>query len=102
MGYASPELPGLIKYVDQAFDHLRQEIAYAALQRCRHAVTGKVKIQPAMQLLTGDHALSAMNAKRTLNSLLGKNQNSQANTEELERELARRDGAIQKQTKRLT
>lgn len=92
VGYASPDLPGLIQHVDQALDHLHQEMAYAALRRCCHPVTGKVKIQPAMQLLTGDHALSAMNAKRILNSLLGKNQSSQVNTEELERELARRDG----------
>jgi DNA-binding NtrC family response regulator len=92
---ASPELPGLLAHMNSTLDHLRREMAYAALQRCRHPVTGKIKILPAMQLLTGDHTLSAMNAKRLLNNLLGRNQATSIGTTELENEMACRNQEFQ-------
>lgn len=72
----SPQgLKAVLKDLDSAMASVRARLAGAALAACRHPVTGKIKVQPAMQLLAGDPDMTAANAKRLLNALLGRAQN---------------------------
>ena len=80
---ASGDLNGALKQLDQAVAQVRMSLAMAALAYCRHPVSGKLKVLPAMQLLQGDQQLSSANARRLLNSLRGRAQNAPVDTEEL-------------------
>jgi len=85
------QLRGLLEELQAAVAIVHKEIALAALQTCRHPVSGKLKIQPAMQLILNDPAVSAMKAKRKLNELLGCNQDLPIDLTALEAMLAGRE-----------
>jgi CheY-like chemotaxis protein len=80
-------LRGVLTDFDAVVAEIKQELAFAALLCCRHPVSGKLKVQPAMQLITNNPALSPMNAKRKLNELLGRNQAGAIDIAELEIQL---------------
>ena len=91
VGPYMPELPGILCSLDESTGQLRRDLAYAALYRCRHPVSGKIKVQTAMQLLSGDEQLSSTNANRLLNALLGHKQTRDIDPEEIQGELDRRE-----------
>lgn len=64
-------LRGALAALDTALGYVHKQLAIAALQACRHQVSGKIKVGPAVQLLTSDAKLTTTNAARKLNSLLG-------------------------------
>ena len=84
-------LRGALNELDVVTSRIRQELAYAALQCCRHPVTRKIKVQPAMQLLTSNPELSPTNAKRKLNELLGRKQGEALDLIALDLQLKQRE-----------
>lgn len=64
-------LRGALAALDAALSQVHKQLAIAALQACRHQVSGKIKVGPAVQLLTSEAKLTTTNAARKLNSLLG-------------------------------
>jgi DNA-binding NtrC family response regulator len=89
------ELRGLLSRLEHVTEQVRREIAMAALQSCRHPVSGKIRVLPAMQLITGNASMSPLQAKRKLSEILGRNQRDGVSAEELEAELNRRMDARQ-------
>ena len=75
---------GVKARLDEAINALLLRCAVAALERCKHPITGKYKVQPAMQLLTGDANLSGTDAKRILNEILGRKKNAPLAPAEIE------------------
>lgn len=84
--------------LDQAMNVLLLRCAIAALDRCKHPVTGKYKVQPAMQLLTGDGDLSATDAKRVLNEILGRKKNAPLGSAEIEVLLRQKSSSLSDQS----
>jgi DNA-binding NtrC family response regulator len=76
-------LKGTLFTYNQASQTVKRKLAFAALHACRHPVTGKLKILPAMQLLLNDPKLTAMNAKRLLNDLLNRKQSEPIDIDEI-------------------
>jgi hypothetical protein len=80
---ADHSLRGIKTRLTSSIKELLLRCAAAALDRCRHPVSGKYRIQTAMQLLTGDDALTPTNAKRVLNEILERNRNSPISQEDI-------------------
>lgn len=83
-------LRGLLAQGEQSFGEFRRELALAALRACRHPVSGKLRVLPAMQLITGNAGMSPMQAKRKLNEILGNPQAAPLDLARIESELTLR------------
>lgn len=68
------ELKGALARLDAVSLQQRHGLAIAALKACRHPVSQKPFVLPAMQLLLSNEALTPMQARRKLNELLGRPQ----------------------------
>jgi transcriptional regulator with AAA-type ATPase domain len=77
-------LPGIKPRLENALQSLLLRCASACLNKCRHPVSGKLRLLPAMQLLTGDPGLKGTGAKRTMNELLGRKVTETVRPEDLE------------------
>ena len=79
-----PALQGFKPSVESAIRDVMRRAAGAALERCRHPVTGKIKLQPAMQLLTGNATLKGKGPERAFNEILGRTISSEISVEDIE------------------
>lgn len=79
-----PALQGFKPSVESAIRDVMKRAAGAALERCRHPITGKIKLQPAMQLLTGNPALKGKGPERVFNEILGRPVSTAISLEDLE------------------
>lgn len=77
-------IQGIKPLLESAVRSLLCKCAVICLKRCKHPVTGKIRLLPAMQLLTGNTKLKGTGAKRVLNDVLGRNQSIPITLEELE------------------
>lgn len=77
-------LQGFKPNLESAIRDVMRRAAGAALERCRHPVTGKIKLQPAMQLLTGNPALKGKGPERVFNEILGRPVSSAVAVEDIE------------------
>lgn len=77
-------LQGFKPNVESAIRDVMRRAAGAALERCRHPVTGKIKLQPAMQLLTGNPTLKGKGPERVFNEILGRPVSSAISVEDIE------------------
>lgn len=77
-------LQGFKPSVESAIRDVMRKAAGAALERCRHPVTGKIKLQPAMQLLTGNPTLKGKGPERVFNEILGRPVSSAVSVEDIE------------------
>ncbi|MFH7042214.1 sigma 54-interacting transcriptional regulator [Paucibacter sp. JuS9] len=64
-------LRGALTAIDDLVFRMKVQTALRALRHCRHPVSGKIRVLPAMQLLMDDPRLTSMAAKRLLNQALG-------------------------------
>ena len=64
-------LNGLKPKLDYAINKLLLRATAACLETCRHPVTGKLRLLPAMQILSGNQSMKSTAAKRLINSLFG-------------------------------
>lgn len=84
-----PVIRGIKPLLEEVFQYLRKQLAGAALERCRDPVTGKLNLQGAMRLLSGDQVLKGKEPRRQLNEILGRKPRDVRLTEEELEELVR-------------
>jgi hypothetical protein len=77
-------LQGFKPIVESALSTVIRRAAGAALERCRHPVTGRIKLQPAMQLLTGNPALKGKGPERLFNEIYGRPRSLAVSIDDLE------------------
>lgn len=77
-----PVIRGIKPLLEEVFQYLRKQLAGAALERCRDPVSGKLNLQGAMRLLSGDQALKGKEPRRQLNEILGRKPRDARFTEE--------------------
>lgn len=80
-----PNLPEAKPKLEAAFRKLLQRVAGAALERCRDPLTGELKRQTAVRLLTGDLSLKGKSPARIINDILGRKQEDSLTDQDLER-----------------
>jgi len=75
---------GALKQLRAETARRERRLACHALERCRHPVTGKLKIQPAMQYLMDDPTMTPMGAKRMIQKLMATTQRGEFSVERVE------------------
>ena len=76
-------LAGIKPRLENALRLLLLNCTVACLEHCRHPVTRKFMLLPAMQILTGNPELKGTGAKRLLNEVLGRNHGTAVTQEEM-------------------
>ncbi|PHR26168.1 MAG: hypothetical protein COA36_12825 [Desulfotalea sp.] len=77
-------LPGIKPKIEQALQRLLSDCAIQCLKRCRHPISQKLRLLPAMQLLTGNKDLKGTGAKRLMNEILRRKQDVPVTMADLE------------------
>ena len=78
-------LLGALTAIDDLAVRMKAQTTLRALRHCRHPVSGKIRVLPTMQLLTGNPQLTSMSAKRLLNQVLGHSSTRPLDGDELAR-----------------
>lgn len=86
---AVSNFPELLAALKEADLHIRRELAYAALERCRHPNSRRIKVRPAMILLTGQ-TMGTTRANSVLSEMLGLKKSAKLDHKRIAEELDRR------------